>query len=90
MSDRLDDLPEGSSGDSPVLDAYFDKPKNVKRSWKDYLKILGISILSFALAANPITGLFLSKIGIFQGAYQNFFGQMLLFLIVFGLALWYF
>lgn len=90
MSDHLDALPEGNSGDDPMMDVYFEKPKSTKKTWREFMKILAVGILSFCLAANPITGLFLSKVGIFRGAYQNFFGQVILFFLVFALTLWYF
>ena len=88
--DRLDDLPEGNSQDDPMMDEFFEKPKDVKRSWKDYLKLLGMAMVAFGLAANPFTALFLSKVSFFQGAYKNFFGMAALFFVVFGAFLWYF
>jgi formate hydrogenlyase subunit 3/multisubunit Na+/H+ antiporter MnhD subunit len=91
MTDRLSDLPEGNqTADDPVLDVYFGEKKTTKRGWKDYLKIVGLAIVAFVLAGNPFTGLFLSKVSLFQGAYKNFAAQTALFLIVFGLMLWYF
>lgn len=91
MGDRLDDLPEGDTPSNPaVMDAYFEKPKETKRSWKEYGKILFLAGLSFALAANPVTGLTLTNINLFQGPYKNFLGQGLLFLIVFAVLMWYF
>jgi len=90
MADLLTDLPEGNSSDDPSMQEFFGEKKETKRTWRDYLKILGISILSFVLAANPLTGLFLAKASFFQGPYKNFAGQTLLFFILFGLLLWYF
>lgn len=90
MSDLLSDLPEGNSSDDPSMQEFFGEKKETKRSWRDYLKILGIAIVSFALSANPLTSLFLAKASFFQGAYKNFAGQTLLFFILFGLMLWYF
>jgi len=90
MADLLTDLPEGNSSDDPSMQEFFGEKKETKRSWRDYLKILGIAIVSFALSANPLTSLFLAKASFFQGAYKNFAGQTLLFFILFGLMLWYF
>lgn len=90
MADRLDDLPEGNSQDDPMMDEFFGKKKEEKRPWRDYLKILGMAMVAFGLSANPFTALFLSKVSFFQGAYKNFFGMTMLFLIVFGVFLWYF
>lgn len=90
MGDRLEDLPEGNTQDDPMMDEFFAKKRDVKRSWKDYLKIVGLALVAFALSANPFVNLSISKISLFHGAYRSFAGQIILFLIVFGTMLWYF
>lgn len=91
MADRLDDLPEGgSSSNDPMMDAYFEKPAKPKKTWKEYGKAIAIALVAFTLAANPFTGLFISNIGMFQGAYKAFFAQMALFLVLYAVMSWYF
>jgi hypothetical protein len=90
MSDRLDDLPEGNTPDDPTLAEYFQKKPEKKRQWKDILKILVISTAAFVLAGNPVTGLLMSRFSFAQGVYKNFFFQLLLFVLIAGVLLWYF